>query len=159
MAVRQLGRTRYERHVEAVGAQLLDRIAGHALGDLNLNTGIVFPILPDQLGKKAARDQGVDTYAQPPAFPRRCHTGSLHRMVKLIDADRYPLDEVASGLGQPDAACVTLEQEDTKVLFQRLYAGADAGLRHAKRISGMAEVQIFGNGERLDQGRQGDTRS
>lgn len=80
-------------------------------------------------------------------------------MVQLIDAGRDPLDEVVSGLGQSDAARVTLEQEDAKVLFQRLHAGADAGLRHAERIGRVAKVQIFGDGKRLDQRCEGDTRS
>jgi hypothetical protein len=49
-----------------------------------------------------------------PHSPRR-HAGGLHRMVELIDAGGYPLDEVASGLGQSDAARMALEQEDAKV--------------------------------------------
>src|SRR5690606_6449088 len=36
----------------------------------------------------------------------------LYRMVELIDADSDALDEMASGLGQLNAACMTLEQED-----------------------------------------------
>jgi hypothetical protein len=74
----------------------------------------------------------------------------LHRMVELIDASSDALDEVASGLGQPDAPCVSLEQEDAKIFLQRLHARADAGLRHAERLGGVAEVQVFGDGERLD---------
>ncbi len=52
---------------------------------------------------------------------------------------------------RPDAACVTLEQEGAKVVLQRLHTGADAGLRHAERIGGVAEVQKFGDGKRLNQ--------
>lgn len=52
------------------------------------------------------------TDAQAATFPRRCHAGRLHGMVQLIDAGRDPLDEAASGLGQPDAARVTLKQKD-----------------------------------------------
>jgi hypothetical protein len=80
-------------------------------------------------------------------------------MVQLIDACRYPLDEVVSGLGQSDAARVTLEQEDAKVFFQRLHAGADAGLRYAERIGRVAEVQILSDGKRLDQRCEGDARA
>jgi hypothetical protein len=36
------------------------------------------------------------------------------------------IDEAASGFGQPDAACVAVEQNDAKVLLQRLDACADA---------------------------------
>lgn len=62
----------------------------------------------------------------------------------------YPLDEVASSLGQPNTPRMALEQKDAKVFFQRLHAGADAGLRHAERIGGVAEVQIFGDGESVN---------
>jgi hypothetical protein len=80
-----------------------------------------------------------------------CHnTGGPDRMVELVDAGCYPLDEVASGLGQPDAARMTLEQKYAKIVLHRLHAGADAGLRHAERVGGVAEVQILGDGECLD---------
>jgi len=71
-------------------------------------------------------------------------------MVELIDARCYLLDEMASGLGQPDAACVTLEQEDSKVLLQSLHARADAGLCNAERIGGVTEVEIFGDSESVN---------
>ena len=45
---------------------------------------------------------------------------------------------------------MTLEQKDAKIVLQRLHAGADAGLRHAERVGGVAEVQILGDGECLD---------
>ena len=47
-------------------------------------------------------------------------------MVELGDAGRYFGDEVAAGLGQPDAAMATLEQQDTERLLQPLDPGADA---------------------------------
>ena len=77
-------------------------------------------------------------------------------MIELIDADSDTLDEMASGLGQPDTACMTLKQRDTKVFLQRLHTGADAGLRHAERVGGVAEVQIFGDCQRLNQGYERD---
>ena len=103
-------------------------------------------------GEKVAlsRDQGMDTDAKPAAFSGCRHAGGLHRMVELVDACGYPLDEVASGLGQPNTPRMALEQNDAKVFFQRLHAGADAGLRHAERIGGVAEVQIFGDGESVN---------
>jgi hypothetical protein len=42
---------------------LHDRIASSALRDLNLDAGIIFPILPDQLRERAAGDQRMDTDA------------------------------------------------------------------------------------------------
>src|SRR5690606_38753213 len=54
---------------------------------------------------------------------------------------------------------MTFEQDNAKVFLQRLHTRADAGLRHAERIGGMAEVQIFGDGECLDERREGNTRS
>lgn|GEM_PF-2671165 len=62
----------------------------------------------------------MDTDAKSAAFLRRRHTGGLHRMVELVDAGCHPLDEVASGLGQPDATRVALEKEDAKVFFQAI---------------------------------------
>ena len=71
----------------------------------------------------------MDTDAKPAAFSGCRHAGGFHRMVELVNTYGYPLDEMASGLGQPNAACMTLEQEDAEVFFQCLHAGADAGLR------------------------------
>lgn len=110
---------------------------------------MVFPVLRDQIGEEAAGDQGVDADAQPTIFPRRRHAGGFNRMVDLIDAGSDALDEVSSGLGQPDAPRVSLEQEDAKVFLQRLHSGADAGLRNAERIGGMTEVQVFGDGKQM----------
>src|SRR5690606_21980786 len=110
------------------------------------------------LREEAARYQGMDADAQATPFPCRRHACGLHRMVELIDAGSYPLDEVASGLGQSDAACVTLEQEDSKVFLKCLHASADARLRHAERIGGVAEIEVFGDGERLDQRGHGNAR-
>ena len=45
---------------------------------------------------------------------------------------------------------MALEQEDAKVFLQCLHARADAGLRHAERIGGVAEVQVFGDGESVN---------
>lgn len=80
--------------------------------------------------------------------PRRA--GGPPRMIELVDPYGYPLDEMASGLGQPNASRVTLEQEDTKVFFQCLHAGADAGLCNAERIGGVTEVEIFGDNESVN---------
>jgi hypothetical protein len=115
MAVGQFGRARDERHVQPVGAKLHDRFAGRAFGDFDFDAGVVFAVLADQLCEEAARNQGMDTDAKPAAFSGCRHAGGLHRMVELIDAGRDPLDEEASGLGQPDAARMTLEQEDAEV--------------------------------------------
>lgn len=95
----QFGLPGDERHVQAVSTKLHDRIAGRALGDFDLDTGIVCPILRDQLGEEAARDQGMDADTQattlPPPLPslRSSPHGRADR--------RRPLDEKASGLGEP----------------------------------------------------------
>lgn len=68
----------------------------------------------------------MDADAQPAAVPRCRHAGRLHGMVELIDTSRYSLHELSAGVCQPDAPRMTLEQEDTKVLLQRLHAGTDA---------------------------------
>src|SRR5690606_10550148 len=120
------------------------RFAGRALRDLDLDSGMVLAILRDQFGEEAARDQGMDADAQPAAFARRHHAGGLDRMVELIDAGGDPLDKEASGLGEPDASGVALEQEDAKLLLQRPDPCADAGLGCAKRLGGAVEAEIFG---------------
>ena len=99
---------------------MYDRITRSALRYLDLNAGMVLPILSDQLCKEASGDEGMDAYAQATTFSHRRHAGRLHGAVQLIDAGRYPLDEVASCLGQPDAACVTFEEEDVEVFLKRL---------------------------------------
>src|SRR5574344_1933560 len=75
-----------------------------------------------------------------------------HRMVALVNTYGYPLDEMASGLGQPNAARMTLAQEDAEVFFQCLHAGADAGLCNAGRVGGVTEVEIFGDSESVNYG-------
>lgn len=158
MAIGWFGFAGDERHVQPVGAKLHRRIAGCAIGDLDLDAAMIFPISREQLCKEAARYQGMDADTQATTFPRRCHSCSLHRMVELIDAGRDALHEVVSSLGEKDASSMTLEQEDAKVFLQCLYAGADAGLGHAERVGGVSEVQIFGDGERLDQRYHGNAR-
>ncbi len=49
MAVGQLGRAGQEHDVQPVGTKLHHRIACRALGDLNLDAGMVFTVLRDQL--------------------------------------------------------------------------------------------------------------
>src|SRR5690606_13315700 len=136
--------------------KLHNRIAGCTLGDLDRDAGMGFPILTDKFREKAAGDQGMDTDAKPAALSGCRHSGGLYRMIELVDASRYPFDEVSPGFSEPDAACVTLEQEDAKVFFQRFHSRTDAGLRHAERISGVAEVQIFGDGKCIDQRYHGN---
>ena len=70
-------------------------------------------------------------------------------MVELIEAARDKLNEVPAGLCQPDAPCVTLEQENTQVFLQRLYTGADARQADAERIGSVTKVQVLGNGQSL----------
>ena len=92
----------------------------------------------------------MDSDAKPTSFSHRRHAGGFYRVVKLIDARRYSFDEMPSGLCQPDAPSMALEKEDAKVFLQRLHAGADTGLCHAERIGGVAEVEIFGDGESVN---------
>jgi hypothetical protein len=51
-----------------------------------------------------------------------------------------------AGFRHPHAPRMALEQENAKVFLQRLHAGADARLTNAKRVGGVAEVQILGDG-------------
>ena len=76
---------------------------------------------------------------------------AVFSMVELIDASRFMFDEVAAGFRQPDAPRMTLEQEDAKVILQHFHTNADARLADAERIGSMADVQILGDSERLDQ--------
>lgn len=68
----------------------------------------------------------------------------------MLNACRYLRDEEASGIRQPNAAMTTLEQEDTKVFFQRLDPRADAGLADTKEIRRMAKAEAFGDCDGLD---------
>src|SRR5690606_14680268 len=122
MAVGQFRVASDEGHVQPVGAKLHNRIAGCTLGDLDRDAGMGLPILTDKFREKAAGDQGMDTDAKPAALSGCRHSGGLYRMIELVDASRYPFDEVSPGFSEPDAACVTLEQEDAKVFFQRFHS-------------------------------------
>lgn len=159
IAVGQFGRAGHKNYVEHVGAKLHDGIAGRALGDFDLDAGVVFAVLVDQVCEEAVWNQGMDTDAKPTAFAGCRHAGGLHGMVKLVDAGRDPLDKMASGFWQANAARMALEHEDAKIVLQRLHAGADAGLRHTERIGGVSKVEIFGDGNRLDERGKGNTRS
>lgn len=55
----------------------------------------------------------MDTNAQVSAFPRCCDIRHLHGMAELVQAHRYPLNELASGLGQADAACLKFRYSAT----------------------------------------------
>ena len=63
-----------------------------------------------------------------------------------------------AGPSQSEAAGVALEQEHAKVFLQRLYGRAHAGLRHAERIGGVAEIEMSGDGERPNERRKGMRR-
>jgi len=63
MAIEQFGRTHHERHVEPVGAQVHDRIAGCTLHHLDCNAGVFPAVSCQQSVKQAAGDQAMDTYA------------------------------------------------------------------------------------------------
>ncbi len=151
VAVGQLRRTSQENKVETVCAKLHHRIAGRAFRHLNVEARMTFTIPADQLGKEAARNQGVDADAKAAAFPRCRHAGRLYSMVELIHADGDVLDEAATGLCQPDPSRMALEQENTKIFLQSLHAGADARNADTQRVGSMAEIEIFGDRERLDQ--------
>lgn len=53
---------------------------------------------------------------------------------------------------------MALEQQNAKVILQRLYTRADTRLRYPERIGSMTEVQIFGDSQCLDKRRKGNTR-
>jgi hypothetical protein len=74
-------------------------------------------------------------------------------MVELIDAGRNMLDELPTGLCQPDASRMALEQQNAKVLLQRLHASTNARQADAECVRSVPEVQIFGDSERLNEGR------
>ncbi|CQM35330.1 Uncharacterised protein [Salmonella enterica subsp. enterica serovar Typhimurium str. DT104] len=150
MAVGWLGRARDERHVQPAGAKLHHRFTGRAFGDLDFNIGVILAVLADQLCEEAMRNQGMDTDTKPAAFSGCRHAGGFHRMVELVNTYGYPLDEMASGLGQPNAARMTLEQEDAEVFFQCLHAGADAGLCNAERVGGVTEKKKLGDSESVN---------
>ncbi len=143
--------TNHECDVELIGAQLGDGLPRRALGDIDLHTGIGLTESADQLGEETMGDEAVDAYAQAAALSQGHHTGRLYSIVEVIDTRRYPFNKKASGFSEPDAACVTFEQEDAKILLQRLDAGADARLANAEGIGGAAEAQMLGYGKRLDQ--------
>jgi len=147
MAVGQLRASGDEGDVQLVDPKLHDRFAGCAFGDLDLDAGMSFPILRDQFGEETARNEGMDADPKPATLARRRHASGFHGIVELIDANRYPFDEKAPGLGQPDASCASLEQADTKILLQRPDSRADAGLANAECLCSTVKAQIFGDSE------------
>jgi hypothetical protein len=56
-------------------------------------------------------------------------------MVEVILADRYPFHKKASGLGEPDAACIAVEQGYAKFFLKGSDPCADAGLAGAERLA------------------------
>ena len=156
MAIGQFGPAGYEHDVQPVGAKLHDGIAGRAFRDLDFDAWMLGAVSLDQLCEEATGDEGMNAEAQAAALPRCRHASRFHGMVDLIDAHRYMLDEAATGFRQPDASRMALEQQDTKVFLQRLYAGADARQADAERMGRMAKIQMLGDGERLYQRWQVD---
>jgi len=51
-------------------------------------------------------------------LPRRAHPGGFDGMVKNFHGIIDLIDKAASCLGQPDAACLSVEEDDAKVLLQ-----------------------------------------
>lgn len=94
----------------------------------------------------------ADTQATAPPLCR--HASGLHRMIELIDACCDPLHKMASGFGQSDTPRMVLKEEDSEVVLQSFHACADARLAYSEGTRSMAEVQVFGDGKRLNERRE-----
>src|SRR5690606_7433185 len=124
-----------------------------------LDARMLFPELFKKVGEEAAGDQRIDADAQAALLAARHHAGCPYGMVEMSDACRHPLDEMLAGFRQPNAPRVTLEKQDAKVFLQSFYARADTGLRDAERVRCVAEVQIFSDGQRLNERGERNARS
>lgn len=140
MAIGKLGRAGHEGQVQPVGPKPHDAIARRAFGDLDLDAWMPFPVSLKQVGEKAAGYQGMYADAQTALLGARHHAGGPNGVVEMVDAGRHPLDEIPTGFCQPDAARVTLEQQDAEVFLQRLHAGAHARLTDAERVRGVTKI-------------------
>ena len=149
-AIGRVWRSDHESDVQLIRAQLHERFSRRAFGDFKLDTRKGGSISADQLGEETVGDQTVDAHAQPAAFPQGRHACRLYGMVEVLNTSRYPFDKASSGLGEPDASCVALEQEDAKIFLQCLDARAYAGLADAERIGGTAKAEMFCDGDSLD---------
>lgn len=70
----------------------------------------------------------MDADPKAGTFTMYRHADRLHGAVELIDAGRLALNKKATGLCESDASCVVLEQDDSRLLFQRPEPRAYAGL-------------------------------
>ena len=150
VAFRQVECADQKPHVDPVRVQMGQHLAGRSFDHLDCNSGMLGVEAHQQAVKKAAGDQPMNADAQPSTFPCRRNGGGLHGMVDEIDTRFHQFHKNTPGFRQPDASCMALEQENTKVILQRLHAGADAGLCNAERIGGVTLVEIFGDSESVN---------
>ena len=127
------------------------RVTGRCFYDLQPNIWILFVELIQQSVEEPACCKSINADPQFTLTPARVYSGGLDRSIKSADGFLNLIDELASSIGESNAAGVALEENDTKVLFQQLDPGADTRLTGAQRRSGPLETQILGNSQRLDE--------
>lgn len=124
MAVGKFGHSHHECYVQPASSQLRQPIARCVLNDLHLDAWILLTVQAKERGQEAPRNQCMNTDAKVASLSTRQHPCSPDRVVELVQGGSNTFDNVPARLGQAHAARMALEQEDTKVFLQRLYARA-----------------------------------
>jgi len=93
----------------------------------------------------------MDTNAKVAVLAAGLHPGCYDRVIDDAQGVTNLINETASGRSQPDAARVSVEENHSKVFFQRSDPLTDARLAGAERLRSAMEAKMIGDSQGLDQ--------
>jgi hypothetical protein len=145
------------RHTDSKGdvkpclANFANNISRSPLCDLQIDRWVQYTKLTQELGKKARRYGAVQTDTEPSLLTACYRARRPHGMIEMLNPGGHVFKEMPSGLSQPDAAVTSLEQRNTKILFELFNPRADGGLTNPQRGRGMTKIQMLGHRQCLNQ--------
>ena len=151
VAVQREGRP-HEGRVERALAQLRDQGFAVALGQRHFHIRVALPVLADQLGHDGIeRGAFGEAQRQLAHLAARRAPGGLQRRVGALQDVLGAGQEGASGIVQPHAAALAVEQRRANLCFQLADLLRQRRLRHAQLLGGLREVLGFGGGDEIAQ--------
>jgi len=149
----------YEGNVELGFADLTYDLVGTSLKDVEFDLWMLVSIPAAQIGEEARSDRRQEADRQVTDRAVQNRPCGLDCKIEMANPSGDFRDETAAGVGQTDATMAALEQNNTKILLQRLDPGTHARLADAESIRGVTKIQMLGNRQRLDQRHERDAAS
>ncbi|GAA3148461.1 hypothetical protein GCM10020001_084800 [Nonomuraea salmonea] len=134
-----------ETEVELAAQQAVHLPRGHPFVQDDVDVG---ELLGQAAQQRAEHADGRDGGEPEPHGARRAAGDPARPVARGVDQREHApgvLQEAAPGVGEHDAAVVTLQQGHADGAFELLDVPAERRLRHAQAVGRAAEVQLFGD--------------